>query len=120
MKLHIYDKDKIVKTYEVEDYRLKWGTIEDLTGAVNMDRIKKGTDDEILALVADLMFNSMDTVKELLMDIFPAITAEEIRNCAAEDIAKLLLDVLIYTVLKIDKTFGGAASKKLAALGITP
>ena len=42
MKLNIYDKKRIVKTYEAETYDLMWGTLEDITEALKIDEMKSG------------------------------------------------------------------------------
>ena len=84
MKINVYEKKQIIKTYEAETYDLMFGTIEDIAEAVNLDALKTGSDVEIIKLVGNLVMNSMSTVKELLKDIFDGITDEELKKVKKE------------------------------------
>lgn len=104
MKLNIYAKNKeIKKTYEVEEYDLMFGTIEDVSDAVNLDSLKTGSDVEILKMVGSLVLNSMDTVKNLLKDIFPGLTDEELKNTKVKEIAAVLIGVVKFTIAELGK-----------------
>lgn len=48
MKLNIYEKKQVVKTYEANSYDLMFGTVEDVANAINLDELKSGTDAEII------------------------------------------------------------------------
>ena len=103
MKLNIYNKNDIVKTYTAETYNLKFGVIEDVADAIKLDELQTGADIEILKMAGNLVLNSMGTVKELLKDIFQGITDEEIRNCNVSDIATVLVDVVKFTLDQLGK-----------------
>ena len=98
MKLNIYEKKQIVKTYEAETYDLMFGTIEDVAHAINLDSLKAGTDVEILKMIGSLVLTSMDTVKDLLKDIFTGLTDEEIKKVKVSEIAVVLMDVVKFTI----------------------
>jgi len=49
----------------------------------------------------------MDTVKDLLKDIFEGITDEEIKKCKVSEIAVVLVDVVKYTLVQLGKGFSG-------------
>ena len=102
MKLNIYEKKKVVKTYTADAYDLLWSTVEDVANAVNLDEIKTGTDAEIMKLVLNLVLKSMGTVRELMKDVFDGITDEELRNTKVKEIAQVLVDVVKFTILQLN------------------
>lgn len=103
MILNIYEKKKVVKTYEADSYDLMFGTVEDVANAVDLDKLKTGSDVEIIQAVGALVMNSMDTVKDLLKDIFDGLTDAEIKQTKVEEIAVVLIDVVKYTFAKMSK-----------------
>jgi len=107
MKLNIYEKKTVVKTYEVDAYDLMFGVLEDVADAIKLDELKTGTDVEIIKMAGNLVINSMDTVKDLLKDIFEGITDEEIKKCKVSEIAVVLVDVVKYTLVQLGKGFSG-------------
>lgn len=107
MKLNIYEHNKVVKTYEAQEYRLKFGVLEDLAKAINLDDMQEITDGEILRMTAKMMLDVPDLVKEFLLDIFEDLTEEDLRNAGVEDIARVFVDVVLYTITRIEKSFGG-------------
>lgn len=106
MILHIKNKREIVKTYTADTYDLMFGTLEDVSAAVKLDDMKTGSSDEVLRAAFNLVHNSMGTVKELLKDIFPGITDEEIRCCSVREIVLVFYDVVMYTIAELGKGFG--------------
>lgn len=102
MKLNIYEKRKIVKTYEVDTYDLMFGTVEDVANAIDIDSLKTGSDVEILKMVGKLVITSMDTIKYLLQDIFPDLTDEELKKVKVSEIATVLVDVVKFTIEQLN------------------
>lgn len=101
MKLTIYENKKPVKTYTAEAYDLMFGTVEDIAEAMNLDNLKTGSDVEIIGLAVDLIKRNMATVKDLLKDIFEGLTYEEIKHVRVRDIARVLVDVVKYTISQL-------------------
>ena len=110
MKLNIYEKKQVVKTYETDTYDLMFGTIEDVAEAVNLDSLTTGSDVEIIKMVGNLVLNSMGTVKNLLKDIFDGLTDEELKNTKVSEIVTVLIDVVKYTIVQLD--FGVGNKRK--------
>lgn len=110
MKLNIYEKKIIVKTYEANAYELMFGTVEDLIDAAKLDKIESGTDAEIVMAATSLVTTSMDTVKDLLKDVFDDLTDDEIRNTRVSEIVNVVVDILMYAVSQIT-LFGGSKRK---------
>lgn len=106
MKLNVYAKKKIIKTYETDTYDLMFGVLEDVADAIKLDELKTGTDVEIIKMVGNLVLHSMETVKELLKDIFEGITDDELKNCKVSEIAVVLVDVVKFTMNQLNKGFG--------------
>lgn len=102
MKLNIYKGKKIEKTYTADTYDLMFGTIEDVAEAVKLDELKTGTDVEIIKMIGNLVLSSMDTVKDLLKDIFEGITDEELKHVKVKEIAAVLLYVVKYTIAQLN------------------
>lgn len=102
MKLNIYDKKKIVKTYEVDAYDLMFGTVEDVANAIDIDSLKTGSDVEIIKMVGKLVMTSMGTVKNLLKDIFDGLTDEELKGTKVSEIATVLVDVVKFTITQLN------------------
>lgn len=102
MKLNIYDKKQIVKTYEIDTYDLMFGTVEDVANAIDIDSLKTGTDVEIIKMVGKLVMTSMDTVKDLLKDIFEGITDEELKKTKVSEIATVIVDVVKFTIAQLN------------------
>ena len=102
MKLNIYNGDEIVKTYEKDSYRLRFGVVEDVARAVNLDELKEGTEAEILRMIAKLVITSLDTIKGLMMDIFPGLTNEEIRDCSVDEMAMVIFEVIEFTIKQLN------------------
>ena len=102
MKLNIYENKKVVKTYTAETYDLLFGTVEDVAEAVHLDELQTGTDTEIIKMIGKMVLNSMGTIKDLLKDIFDGLTDEDLKKVKVSEIAKVLLDVVKYTIIQLN------------------
>ena len=101
MKLNIYEKKKIVKTYTAETYDLMWGVIEDVADAVKIDNLTTGSDVEIIKLVGAFVASNIGTVKELIKDVFEGITDEELRNTKVSEIVGVMIDIVRFTIAQL-------------------
>ena len=103
LKLPVYNKREIIKTYTNNTYNLMYGTVEDILQIVDIDKLQTPTDKEISMLVIKAVPKSMDTIKELLKDIFEGITDDELRNTQVKDIVKVIIDLIKYSIIEISK-----------------
>lgn len=110
MKLDIYDHKTVVKTYETDTYEIMFGTVEDLINAAKLDTIENGSDAEIVVAATNLVTTSMDTVKDLIKDIFEGLTDDEIKHTRVSDIVNVIVEVILYAVGQIS-VFGGNKRK---------
>lgn len=103
MKLNIYDKKNIVKTYEAETYDLMFGTVEDILKLVKIDDMKTGSDVEVIKMVGSMLIGGLDDVKFLLFDIFDGLTDDELRCTKTTEVAKVIVDVVKYAIIDMNK-----------------
>lgn len=108
LKLNIYNKKEIEKTYTAETYDLMFGTVEDLLDLINLDKMKTGSDEELIQIVSEAVMKGMGIIKPLIKDIFDGLTDEELRNTKTAEIAQVLVEVVKYTINEISK---GATGK---------
>lgn len=111
MKLNIYDHKEVIKTYEANEYELMFGTVEDMIDAAKLDKIESGTDAEIVMAATNLVTTSMDTVKDLLKDVFDGLTDDEIRHTRVSEIINVIVDVIRYAISQISLFGGGKKGK---------
>ena len=111
MKLNIYDHKEVIKTYEADEYELMFGTVEDMIDAAKLDKIESGTDAEIVVAATNLVTTSMDTVKDLLKDVFDGLTDDEIRHTRVSEIVNVIVDVIRYAISQISLFGGGKKGK---------
>lgn len=107
LKLNIYNKKEIVKTYTAETYDLMFGTVEDLINLIDLDKLQTGSDTELFKLIMDVVMNGFGTIKVLLKDIFDGLTEDELRNTKTKDIASILVEVVKYTIVEATKGGNG-------------
>lgn len=106
MKLNIYEKKQVVKTYEANSYDLMFGTVEDVANAINLDELKSGTDAEIMKMVIKLISSSMGTIKQLMMDIFDGLTADELKKVKVSEMALVIVEVVTFTIQQLNMGSG--------------
>ena len=97
MKLNIYEKRKIVKTYEADAYDLPFGVIEDVADVINLDALETGSNAELIKVAGNVVLKCKNTVKDLMKDIFEGITDEELKKTKVTDVAQVLIEVVKYT-----------------------
>lgn len=103
LKLNIYNKKQIVKTYTAETYDLMFGTVEDLLDVIDIDNIQSDNKTELIKAIAKVLANSLDIVKPLLKDVFDGLTDEELRKTTLKDIINVLADIVTYSINQITK-----------------
>lgn len=103
MKLNIYKKKEIVKTYEADTYDLMFGVLEDVADAIKIDELNLDSDADILKALIGVVLRSMGTVRDLMKDIFEGITDAELRHTKVSEMANVLMDVVKYTIAQLNK-----------------
>lgn len=103
LKLNIYNKKEITKTYTNDTYDLMFGTIEDFMDLINVDELKTGSDQEIIMLVGKAVPKGMGTIKALLKDVFEGMTDEELKHTKVKEITKVLVNIIKSSITEIGK-----------------
>lgn len=94
IKLSVYDKKEVVKTYTADTYDVMFGTVEDLFDLIDFDNMQKFSDTELVFAVVKAIPKTFGLIKPLLKDIFDGLTDDEIKHCKIKDIAKVLVEVV--------------------------
>lgn len=103
LKINIYNKKEITKTYTNDTYDLMFGTIEDFMDLINVDELKTGDDKEIIVLVGKAIPKGMGTIKALLKDVFEGMTDEELKHTKVKEITKVLVNIIKSSITEIGK-----------------
>ncbi len=95
MKLNIYKNQKeIEKTYEVDEYDIMYGTIQDILSVLDdgLDNLKDN--DQLIKLVT----KNRSKLEDLLLDIFSeeGLTEEELRRTKLKELVPLFMDLFAY------------------------
>ena len=103
MKLNVWKNQReIEKTFECDEYDLMYGTMEDILEL--FDSVEdSSTNDEILKVINSnrLKLNS------LLMDVFPDMTKEDIRNIKVKELIPFFMDLFGF----VKESLTGTGSK---------
>lgn len=109
LKLNIYSGKKIEKTYTTDTYDLMYGTIEDLTNAIDIEKfnsIDKIENTELGGIVLKLL----PQVKPLLKTIFDGITDEEIKRTKVKELIPVFVEAFKYAFSEIKGLGDGKAA----------
>lgn len=107
LKLNIYEKRKVVKTYTAESYDIMFGTAEDLIEALNLDGFKTDDNVELLKVASQVVINAFDVIKPMLKDMFEGLTDDELRNTKVTEVATVLVQVVKFSMNQISKGSNG-------------
>lgn len=92
MKLDVYKNQKeIEKTYEVDAYDLMYGTLEDIFEILD-DLGENSTNIELMRIVS----KNRDKLNNLLMDVFPDITDDDLRKVKLKDLVPFFMELFEY------------------------
>ena len=107
MKLNIYEGKKIVKTYEADTYDLMFGVLEDVADAVKLDKMKSGSNEELVKMALGLVTRSIGTVRDMMKDIFEGITDEELRHTRVSEMGAVIVEIIKYTIAQLNRGISG-------------
>jgi len=104
LTLKIYNGKEVVKTYTAETIDFSFGIVEDILDALKFEDMKTGDKTEVAAMIV----KCSKQLRPFLMDIFPGVTAEEIRNTRVQNLIEVFRGVYKYAVGEL----GAAAPQK--------
>ena len=115
LKLDIYTNRlcrNIERTATAEDFELSTGVCEDVLAAINIDMFDGGLDalslDGKSELVIGIIKNGYPVFMELIKEIFN-LTDSEAKRIKVADVARVVMDIVKYSVSNLANAFGGSA-----------
>jgi hypothetical protein len=98
MKLNIYKNQReIEKTYEIDNYDLMYGTVEDILSLFD-DIDDYGDNNQIFKVIQ----KNRNKLNDLMKDIFPDLTDEELRRTKLKELIPVFMELFTY----IQRSFG--------------
>lgn len=102
LRLNIYrNNGEIEKTYVASEFDLMWGTIEDLTNAIDFDKL----DDNVA--IGRMILGVLPQIKPLLKQIFPGVTDSEIRMTKTKELIPIFINAFTYAFSEISSLGAG-------------
>lgn len=99
LKLNIYKNGQVEKTYEAGEFDIMFGTVEDLIDLLDMDKLGKGTSDmEFVTAIVRVVAGGKDKLKEILKEIFPELTDDEMKRVKVKELVPLVRDIVRFSV----------------------
>lgn len=92
----------IEKTYEIDNYDLMYGTVEDILDI--LDGVSETMSDDSLI---DLINKNRYKINDLMFDIFPDLTEDEIRRTKVTELVPVFIDLFSF----VREGFGNSAAK---------
>ncbi len=98
MKLNVYKNQReIEKTYEIDNYDLMYGTVEDILSLFD-DIDDYGDNNQIFKVIQ----KNRNKLNDLMKDIFPDLTDEELRRTKLKELIPVFMELFTY----IQRSFG--------------
>lgn len=98
LRLNVWKNQKeIEKTYEVKEYDLMYGTVEDVLSI--LDGAENASEAELLAILK----NSRKKINDLILDIFPDMTDVDLRRIKLKELVPLFVQLFAY----VQNSFAG-------------
>ena len=92
LKLNVYNKKVIEKTYTTNDYEVMYGTVEDLLDLLDLEALTNTADqDSLITALSRLLNSRQEVINPLLMDIFEGLTADELRRVKAREVLEVIV-----------------------------
>lgn len=101
LELNIYEKQKKIKEYSIEDYDVLYGTVQDIL--LKFETISELSDIEVIKMV----LNNREFVESIIKSIFIEITDEELRKTKFKEIAIVFINIVKNTTVEIAGAFKG-------------
>lgn len=115
LKLDIYTTRlcrHVERTATANDFELSTGVCEDVLEAINIDMFEGGlealSDEGSQELIMRMIKNCYPVFMELIKEIFE-LTDSEAKRIKIADVAKVVMDIVKYSVSNLANAFGGSA-----------
>lgn len=105
MKLNIYEKGQVVKTYEAETADILYGTVEDLIELIDLDKLQNLESKESQLEIGKTILKGVPILMPFLKEIFIGLTDEELRKTKVKELIPLFIEIFKYAFSEL--SFGG-------------
>lgn len=100
LKLNIYGKGTVEKTYMTDTYDLMYGTIEDLLEIVDFDKM----DDNVE--IGKMILKILPKIKPFLKDVFDGLTDDELKRTKVKELIPLFIDIFKFSLNELSSIGG--------------
>lgn len=96
LTLNIYDnKGKVVKTVDAQLVQLKFKTVRTIMEILNIESVDNTVD------LLKTLYAAWDEIKEILVEIFPDATLEELDNTNLNELLPLVVSIVKYSFAEV-------------------
>lgn len=103
LKLNIYNElDEVVKEYKRNSYSIRMRQLKNVLETLDIEGLAvsltdTGSNAEFIASVGRIVMNSYETVKEIVMDIFPELTEAEYEDAHLDEVVTVIVNIVKYS-----------------------
>lgn len=104
LKLNIYNKKKIVKTYTTNDVNITTGIVEKIFKLVDIDKLlNTSTSQEDLGkMILKVVIKGFSDFKIVIIESFEGMTEEEFWNTHFDEVAKVIMYILTNAISSLN------------------
>lgn len=96
LTLNIYDnKGKVIKTVDAQLVQLKFKTVRTIMEILNIESVDNTVD------LLKTLYAAWDEIKEILVEIFPDATLEELDNTNLNELLPLVVSIVKYSFAEV-------------------
>ena len=108
LKLNIYNKDKIEKSYIVNDAYINTGIVETIFDLVDIDKLmsKTTTQEELGKELLKIIVKGWSSFKQVIMELCEGLTEEEWKKTKIGDVAKIIIAILQNALSSLNEVGG--------------
>ena len=108
MKLNIYSGKNIVKTYEVDNYDLTYGVIEDVVEIIDVKDLENKND------LINVAIDSFHLLRPLLKEVFDGLTDDELRTVKIRELIVVIVELIKASITNLKMITGNDVKNALA------
>ena len=108
MKLNIYSGKNIVKTYEVDNYDLTYGVIEDVVEIIDGKDLENKND------LINVAIDSFHLLRPLLKEVFDGLTDDELRTVKIRELIVVIVELIKASITNLKMITGNDVNNALA------
>lgn len=107
MKLNIYKGKEVVKTYEVDNYDLTYGVIEDVIEIIDGKDLENKND------LINVAIDSFHLLRPLLKEVFDGLTDDELRTVKIRELIVIIVELIKASVANLKMITGNDVKNAL-------